>query len=154
MQSTWPRPPIIHDRAGRAATRWAVVIWSLVFYLSALGNVWTAWLAARRDGQPIVVWQVLSWELSSATAALMLLPAVVWLCARWPLHADVWVRRLPAYVIVALGWWLLHVAGMVVLRLSTHWPARITISVAGCSGSTSCPRICAPLRCWWRYSTR
>lgn len=75
-QSTGPRPPIIHDRAGRAATRWAVVIWSLVFYLSALGNVWTAWLAARRDGQPIVVWQVVSWELSSATAALMLLPAV------------------------------------------------------------------------------
>ncbi|WVK02568.1 LytTR family DNA-binding domain-containing protein [Xanthomonas campestris pv. olitorii] len=120
MQSTGTRPPIIHDSAGRVATRWAVVIWSLVFYVSALGNVWTAWLAARRDGQPIVVWQVLSWELSSATAALLLLPAVVWLCARWPLHADVWVRRLPAYVMAALGWWLLHVAGMVVLRMLVY----------------------------------
>ncbi|MBO9847311.1 LytTR family transcriptional regulator [Xanthomonas phaseoli pv. dieffenbachiae] len=120
MQSTGTRPPILHDSASRAATRWAVVIWSLVFYLSALGNVWTAWLAARRDGQPIVVWQVLSWELSSATAALLLLPAVVWLCARWPLHADVWVRRLPAYVMAALGWWLLHVAGMVVLRMLVY----------------------------------
>ncbi|TCK48243.1 LytTR family transcriptional regulator [Xanthomonas vasicola] len=120
MQSTESRPPTIHDRAGRAATRWAVVIWSLVFYLSALGNVWTSCLAARRDGQPIVVWQVLSWELSSATAALLLLPAVVWLCARWPLHADAWVRRLPAYVAAALGWWLLHVAGMVVLRMLVY----------------------------------
>lgn len=120
MQSIGARPPILHDSAGRAATRWAVVIWSLVFYVSALGNVWTAWLAARRDGQPIVVWQVLSWELSSATAALLLLPAVVWLCARWPLHADVWVRRLPAYVMAALGWWLLHVAGMVVLRMLVY----------------------------------
>ncbi|AOY65515.1 LytTR family DNA-binding domain-containing protein [Xanthomonas euvesicatoria] len=99
MQSTGTRPPILHDSASRAATRWAVVIWSLVFYLSALGNVWTAWLAARRDGQPIVVWQVLSWELSSATAALLLLPA---------------------YVMAALGWWLLHVAGMVVLRMLVY----------------------------------
>lgn len=120
MQSIGARPPILHDSVGRAATRWAVVIWSLVFYVSALGNVWTAWLAARRDGQPIVVWQVLSWELSSATAALLLLPAVVWLCARWPLHADVWGRRLPAYVMAALGWWLLHVAGMVVLRMLVY----------------------------------
>lgn len=38
MQSTGPRPPIIHHRAGRAAMRWAVVIWSLVFYLSALAT--------------------------------------------------------------------------------------------------------------------
>lgn len=47
MQSIGTRPPIIHDSAGRAATRWAVVIWSLVFYVSALGNVWTAWLVPR-----------------------------------------------------------------------------------------------------------
>ncbi|MCC8535757.1 LytTR family DNA-binding domain-containing protein [Xanthomonas axonopodis pv. poinsettiicola] len=116
MESTGSRPPIARDGAGRAATRWAIVIWSLVFYLSALGNVWTACLAARRDGQPIVLWQLLSWELSSATAALLLLPMVLWLCARWPLHADAWLRRVPLYLAAALGWWLAHVAGMVLLR--------------------------------------
>ncbi len=120
MEATGPRPPIPRDPAGQAARRWAVVIWSLVFYLGALGNVLTAWLAARRDGEVLVPWQVLSWELSSATVSLLLLPPVLWLCTRWPLHADGWRRRLPMYLAAAVGWWLLHVGGMVLLRKAIY----------------------------------
>ncbi|KLD72489.1 LytTR family DNA-binding domain-containing protein [Xanthomonas pisi] len=116
METIGPRPPTPQDGARHFATRWAVMIWSLVFYLSALGNTLTIWLAGRRDGEAIVLWQLLSWELSSATTSLLLLPAMFWLCARWPLHADVWRRRVPLYLAAALGWWLAHVAGMVLLR--------------------------------------
>ncbi|WP_184384613.1 LytTR family DNA-binding domain-containing protein [Xanthomonas cannabis] len=120
METTGPRPPTPRDGVRHFATRWAVTIWLLVFYLSALGNTLSAWLAGRRDGEAIVLWQVLSWELSSATAALLLLPAVLFLCARWPLEAAAWRRRLPLYAAAALGWWLAHVAGMVVLRKSIY----------------------------------
>lgn len=104
-----------HSDTG-ASKHWVALIWLLVFYGSALSNTATAWLAARRDGQPLLLWQVLTWELSSATASLLLLPLLIWLCQRWPLHADVWRRRIPLYVAAGLAWWLLHVSGMVLLR--------------------------------------
>ncbi|WP_333911317.1 LytTR family DNA-binding domain-containing protein [Xanthomonas hortorum] len=104
------------DGAPSAGKRWVALIWLLVFYGSALGNTATVWLAARRDGQPLLLWQVLTWELSSATASLLLLPLLLWLCRRWPLHADVWRRRIPLYMAAGLVWWLLHVSGMVLLR--------------------------------------
>ncbi|MBB5769348.1 LytTR family DNA-binding domain-containing protein [Xanthomonas euroxanthea] len=104
------------DSAANAGRRWVALIWLLVFYGSALGNAASTWLAARRDGQPLLLWQVLTWELSSATVSLLLLPPLIWLCTRWPLHADVWRRRVPVYIAAALAWWLLHVSGMVLLR--------------------------------------
>ncbi len=104
------------DSDASAGRRWVALIWLLVFYGSALGNTASIWLAARRDGQPLLLWQVLTWELSSATVSLLLLPPLIWLCTRWPLHADVWRRRVPLYLAAALVWWLLHVSGMVLLR--------------------------------------
>ncbi|WP_208406144.1 LytTR family DNA-binding domain-containing protein [Xanthomonas arboricola] len=104
------------DSDASAGRRWVALIWLLVFYGSALGNTASIWLAARRDGQPLLLWQVLTWELSSATVSLLLLPPLIWLCTRWPLHADVWRRRVPLYIAAALVWWLLHVSGMVLLR--------------------------------------
>ncbi|WP_253254258.1 LytTR family DNA-binding domain-containing protein [Xanthomonas arboricola] len=104
------------DRDASAGRHWVALIWLLVFYGSALGNTASTWLAARRDGQPLLLWQVLTWELSSATVSLLLLPPLIWLCTRWPLHADVWRRRIPLYMAAALVWWLLHVSGMVLLR--------------------------------------
>ncbi|MEN5425622.1 LytTR family DNA-binding domain-containing protein [Stenotrophomonas pennii] len=59
-------------------------------------------------------------EGSSALVSLLLLAVLIRLAARWPLHADTWRRLLPAYLIGALSWWLLHVGGMVALRQLAH----------------------------------
>src|SRR5690606_2309631 len=56
------------------------------------------------------------WEGSSALVSLLLLPALLALCSRFPLHADTWRRRLPAYVLASVAWSMLHVVGMVLLR--------------------------------------
>ncbi len=77
-------------------------------------------MEAQREGEALATWIPWASQWSSALASLALLPAVLWFCARWPLHADTWRRRLPAYLALSLLWSLLHVIGMVLLRKAVH----------------------------------
>ncbi|MGY0612425.1 LytTR family DNA-binding domain-containing protein [Luteimonas sp. A501] len=121
----------MQDPVGNAATRekdfWSrhlswrrpfeLVIWTLIFGISAAANTVVTLIDAERYGRVMEAWQPVTWEGSSALVSLLLLPPLLWLCERWPLHADTWARRLPAYLIASLAWSLLHVAGMVLLRI-------------------------------------
>ncbi len=100
----------------RAGARGLVVFWLLVFYGCALGNTGARLLAARRDGEAVVNWQVLCQELSSATMSLLLLPLMFSACRRWPLNLESWSRLVFPYWLGSVAWWLLHVSGMVLLR--------------------------------------
>ena len=93
-----------------------IAIWVLVFGAAAAANVAVTLIDAHRNGLAIQAWQPVVWEGSSALASLLLVPPLLWLCGRWPLHADTWIRRLPAYALASLAWSLLHVSGMVLLR--------------------------------------
>ena len=93
-----------------------VALWALAFAIPAVANTLVVLMDARHDGEALPAWQPALWEGSSALVSLLLLPALLALCSRFPLHADTWRRRLPAYVLASMAWSVLHVAGMVLLR--------------------------------------
>src|SRR3546814_7340957 len=75
-----------------------------------------ALMDAQRDDHALPAWQPALWEGSSALVSLLLLPALLALCSRWPMHADTWRRRLPLYVGASVAWSVVHVVGMVLVR--------------------------------------
>ena len=93
-----------------------LAFWILAFAVPAATNTVVELMDAQRDGHVLPAWQPALWEGSSALVSLLLLPALLALCSRWPLHADTWRRRLPAYVAASLAWSILHVVGMVLVR--------------------------------------
>ena len=93
-----------------------LAVWVLAFLVPAGFNAMVTWLDAEHAGHALEAWKPVLWESSSALVSLLLLPPVLAFCNRWPLHADTWRRRLPAYVAASIAWSLLHVAGMVLLR--------------------------------------
>ena len=115
-----PRPDPVPGDAGSRSRRWVALFWILVFLSAALGNTATGVMDAQRDGIAVATWQLLTWELTSVTTSLALLPLVLAACARWPLHGDNWRRRLPLYLAGSVLWSVLHVAGMVGLRKAVY----------------------------------
>ncbi|HIY70297.1 MAG TPA: LytTR family transcriptional regulator [Candidatus Luteimonas excrementigallinarum] len=121
-----PHPPAAASPAERFREFWnshlswrrplEAVIWILVFGLSAAANAVVTLIDAERNAVAMETWHAVVWEGSSALVALLLVPPLLWLCERWPLHADTWLRRLPAYVAASMAWSLIHVGGMVAVR--------------------------------------
>lgn len=90
--------------------------WVITYLLSGVGNSMTTWMDVQRLGLGYASWEVASWEGSSAIALLVLVPAMVWFTARWPVHLDNWRQRLPLYAAASVAWSMLHVGLMVGMR--------------------------------------
>lgn len=97
-----------------------VMFWLAAFYGGAVANVLVRCMRASRDHDAFDWFATSVDELTSASVSLLLLAVLVRCAARWPLHADTWRRLLPAYLLGAVAWWLLHVSGMVALRHLLH----------------------------------
>jgi len=115
-----PTPDPVAPDADRRSRLWVAAFWIAVFVITALANVATGLMDARRYGVELVAWQLLTWELSSAVTSLLLLPPTLAACLRWPLHSDTWRRRLPGYLLGSVLWSVLHVAGMILLRKAVY----------------------------------
>lgn len=90
--------------------------WLLSCTLSAIGNTLTTRIDVARAGLPFADWEIATWEASSALSLLILVPVVVAFTARWPVHFDNWLRRVPLYLLASVAWSLLHVGLMVGMR--------------------------------------
>lgn len=102
--------------------------WLLSCLLSAAGNTATAQIDVARAGLGYASWEVASWEVSSALAVLMLVPLVVWFTARWPVHLDNGLRRLPLYLAASVAWSLAHVGLMVGMRMLVYaWHGEVYV---------------------------
>jgi|SRR6478672_289855 len=97
-----------------------VGFWLATYLVSAIGNSLTVNMDIRRLALGFAAWQPVAWETSSAIAALVLVPAVVWFTRRWPLHLDNWRRMLPAHLLASVVWSVLHVIGMVAIRKAAY----------------------------------
>ncbi|HGM6731531.1 TPA: LytTR family DNA-binding domain-containing protein [Stenotrophomonas maltophilia] len=101
-------------------TRWRtstrILVWTAILSVSAVSNALVEVMDAGRRGADLGLWEPLIWEFSSLSLILATLPLLWWGCERWPLHADTWRRRLPLYLLASVGWSLLHVVGMMVVR--------------------------------------
>lgn len=96
--------------------------WVALLLINAVGNSITTFMDIRRAGLVFAGWEPAVWEGSSAILMLALVPALVVFTRRFPLHWDTWRRQLPWYVLASLVFSLVHVAGMVALRvLAYRW---------------------------------
>jgi hypothetical protein len=90
--------------------------WPAHYFVNAVANSVTTHLELERRGSSVEFWEPALWEGSSALMLTVLVPAVVWLTRRLPLHWDTWLRVLPWHVLASLVYSLVHVVGMVGLR--------------------------------------
>ena len=94
--------------------------WLALMLINAVGNSITTLMDIRRAGLRFDGWEPAVWEGSSAILMLALVPALVLFTRRFPLHWDTWRRQLPWYVLASLVFSLVHVAGMVALRVVAY----------------------------------
>jgi len=96
--------------------------WVIGILVNVVGNSITTVMDVHRAGLRIADWEPVVWESSSGIVLLALVPAVVAFTRRFPLHWDTLRRQLPWYLLASGVYSLLHVAGMVALRvLAYRW---------------------------------
>ena len=102
--------------------RWAEAgFWLATTMANCVGNGLTTLMEIRRGQSSVQTWEPWVWEVSSALMwLLVLIPAIAWYTHRFPLHWDTWRRRLPEYFAVSVAVCLVHVLGMVALRVLVY----------------------------------
>ncbi len=99
-----------------------VGFWVVNMMGNAIGNSITALMDVRRAGLSFQAWEPAVWEVSSSLLLLALVPAVAAFTRRFPILWDNWRRQLPRYLLASVVFSLVHVLGMVALRMAAyHW---------------------------------
>lgn len=93
-----------------------VLFFTVLLSLSTLVNTFSVLADRARDGNPLQLWRPLVWESSSNLLVLLLVPALAWWLARFPLTQSAWWRHLPAHLLGTAIFSLVHTEGMVLLR--------------------------------------
>lgn len=94
--------------------------WVLLLALLALMNTAAVWQEQRRQGAAVALWEIATWEGSSHLAWLVLVPVILAVLDRWPLHWGAWRRHLPIHAAAAVGVSLAHTGLMVALRKAIY----------------------------------
>jgi hypothetical protein len=113
-----------------------VAFWCVFFGVQGLANAVTVSLDVRRLALPFAWWEPPTWELSSNLVWLALVPLVLHLLQRWPVHWGVLRAHLPKHLVASLLVSLAHVLAMVGLRKAVyawhsarydfgHWPVEL-----------------------------
>lgn len=93
-----------------------VLLWLLLATVQVVANTLVTQMDLARIGVQLAPWEVPTWEITSNLVWLLLIPGVVWVLGRWPLHWGVLRRHLPLHLLAAAVCCVLHVLGMVLLR--------------------------------------
>ncbi len=115
--------PTAYERY-RPWRRWVEVGFCAAILVSnAVGNSVTVWMDLNRSGPTTVQpWEPAVWEASSAILWTGLIPLIAWFTHVYPTHWDNWRRRLPLHLAASVAVSLVHVLGMVGLRvLAYRW---------------------------------
>ena len=102
--------------------RWVEVAFvGAILVSNAVGNSITTWIELDRDGDnPFQRWEPAVWEASSALMWCLLIPLIASLAARYPTHWQNLPRRLPMHLAASVVVCLVHVLGMVGLRIMAY----------------------------------
>ncbi|MCD7097117.1 LytTR family DNA-binding domain-containing protein [Stenotrophomonas sp. MMGLT7] len=99
--------------------------WVVYLLSNATINSITVVMDIRQAGLHYADWEPVVWEWSSSLLWLALIWPMVWFTRRFPLHWDTWQRQLPRYLLASVVFSLVHVAGMIGLRiLAYRWMGR------------------------------
>jgi hypothetical protein len=112
---------VTHTAELSPATARKIFVWQMVFLtvlatLSTISNTYTVVADRARSGRPLPFIAPLIWESSSHIVMLMLVPALAWWLAKFPITRESWWRSLPAHLLATAPFSLLHTQGMVLLR--------------------------------------
>lgn len=92
--------------------------WLIAIAVNCTANSVTTLMDIRRSESDIRSWEPAVWEISSGLLWLaVLIPAIAWFTRRFPLHWDNWRRQMPWYLLASVALAVVHVAGMVALRV-------------------------------------
>ncbi len=97
-----------------------VGFWVVLTLVNGIANSITALMDMRRNHLDVAAWEPAVWELSSGVLMLALVPALVWFTRAFPLHWDNWRRQLPWHLLASVVFSLIHVLGMVGLRILAY----------------------------------
>ncbi len=97
-----------------------VGFWVVLTLVNGVANSITALMDMRRHGHDVAAWEPAVWEFSSGVLMLALVPALVWFTRAFPLHWDNWRRQLPWHLMASVVFSLVHVLGMVGLRILAY----------------------------------
>lgn len=94
---------------------------ALIVLGNALGNGLTTWIELERHpDNPFQPWEPAVWEGSSALLWAGLIPLIAYLTRRFPTHWGNWRQRLPQHLAASVAVSLVHVLGMVGLRMLAY----------------------------------
>lgn len=102
--------------------RWVEAgFWIAVTAANCIANSLTTLMELRRGDSAVQAWEPVVWEASSALVwVLVLIPAIVWYTRSRPVHWDNWRARLGEYAAASILVCLVHVVGMVALRVLAY----------------------------------
>ncbi|MFT4196678.1 MAG: LytTR family DNA-binding domain-containing protein [Pseudoxanthomonas sp.] len=96
--------------------------WVANMLLNATFNSITTIMDIHKAGLHFADWEPAVWEWSSNLLWIALVWPLVWFTRRFPLHWDTWRRHLPWHLLASVVFSLVHVTGMVGLRvLAYRW---------------------------------
>jgi hypothetical protein len=94
--------------------------WPVLLALNAVANALTALIEVRRNHLGVAEWQPWVWEISSSLVVGALIPGIVAFTRRFPLQWGAWWPQLRWHVLASLVFSLIHVVGMVALRMLAY----------------------------------
>ena len=95
--------------------------WIAVTGVNCVANSITTLMELRRGDSSIQAWEPAVWETSSAVMwLLVVLPAMAWFTRRYPFQWGDWRRQLARYAGASIVVCLVHVVGMVGLRVLAY----------------------------------
>ena len=116
-----PTPgPNLYERYQPFRRRTEIAFWVVVALLQIAASVTVAAMDLRNGSRNVAFWQVLTWELSSQSCLLALIPAVFAFERRFPMDLDHLRRHLPWHLLASGVFSLVHVAAMVLLRKAVY----------------------------------
>ena len=97
-----------------------VGFWVVLTLVNGIANSITVLIDIRRNELGFAAWKPVVWEFSSGLLMLALVPVLVWFTRKFPLHWDNWRRQLPWHLLASIVFSLVHVLGMVALRMLAY----------------------------------
>ena len=92
-----------------------------VLLVNTIGNSITTWIELDRHADnPFQRWEPVVWEASSSLMWVLLIPLIALLVERFPIHWHNLHRRLPLHLAASVAVSLVHVLGMVGLRILAY----------------------------------
>ncbi len=97
--------------------------WILYILITNTVGATSVMMEHARGGQPVPVWEPLTWEYTSGLITLLLIPMILMLDRRIPIRAESWKRAVLVHALATIPFSLLHTSGMVALRKAGYYLA-------------------------------